>query len=70
MLTPYEDGAEEIITKTETVVTGKRLEQMTEAHSGNAVFEKEGVVLELNENFIEENHIKTDDRCKNRTRSG
>ena len=55
-------NTEEHVTATQTVITGERLEQMTEVQGSSPAFEKGGVVLELPEGFAEKNSISNNDK--------
>lgn len=56
-----ENNTFERITDNETVITGERLEQMTESQGGIVFFEKDGIVLEMPRDFIANNNIQSDD---------
>lgn len=63
---PADNGAggpvsDEEITDTKTVLTGRRLMQMSENQGGMPAFEKNGIVLELPPGFIEDNDIRETD---------
>lgn len=53
---------EEHVSATQTIITGERLEQITEVQGGSPAFEKGGVVLELPEDFTEKNNISNTDK--------
>ncbi len=53
---------EEHVSATQTVITGERLEQMTQVQGGSPTFEKGGVVLELPEGFAKKNSISNNDK--------
>lgn len=53
---------DEHVSATQTVITGERLEQMTEVQGGSPAFEKGGVVLELPEGFAKKNSISNNDK--------
>ena len=54
----------ETVTPNETSVTGKRLEEMQNIAGGSASFEKDGVMIELADDFIDKNDISPTDMVK------
>ena len=60
---PAQDNYE-TVTPNETSVTGKHLEEMQNIGGGSASFEKDGIMLELADDFMDKNDISPTDMVK------